>query len=231
MSDMKYFVGGILSIGWIYFSACLLATGWTHGQLGLSGLGGFIGGMVAPLALVWAVVAYLEQARQIRNNSLATKEQGDRQEKGLRELQRLIEAVARQSLALATRDRPFLECMGARIADSEEWVTFFVHNLGGRSAERAEFRLLTLGPGQSHRPQPVDWLPLEPLGTCKVRVVPEDGLLLPFEGLRTFGVDVVYTDEGGKQWHQWFLPAPDQDRDSLIVRFLPESPMQPPPDR
>lgn len=103
----RFTVAGVtLSVVWVAFFAWLIYfKRQTLDQLTLNEWGDFFAGFMAPLALVWLVLGYLQQGEELRLNTEALRLQQDELQNQVRETAALAKHAARQAEASETMAR------------------------------------------------------------------------------------------------------------------------------
>ena len=90
--------GSVLSVVWLGFFAWLLYYKRASlGQLALNEWGDFFAGFMAPLALIWLVLGYIQQGEELRLNTEALRMQQEELRRQVEETAALAEHAARQA--------------------------------------------------------------------------------------------------------------------------------------
>lgn len=137
------FTGLLLSIAWCsVFVALLIWKRESIADLTLNEWGDFFAGAVAPLALFWLVLGYLQQGEELRLNTEALHAQQAELRRQVAETATLAanserQAAAAEQLALATKS----EVQRAMLREEAESWPLFRAAGGQRSGARTEIRV------------------------------------------------------------------------------------------
>jgi len=114
-------VGFVLSALWLGAFGVILLNKWADAEnMGLNEWGDFLAGLTAPLALMWVVIGYFLQGKELRINTEALKAQQEELRRQVEETAILAQssdrqaAAAEQAVDLSRRDR-------AR-SEREDWI-------------------------------------------------------------------------------------------------------------
>lgn len=139
--------GLLLSAAWCgVFVALLYLKRSTIGALTLNEWGDFFAGAVAPLALFWLVLGYLQQGEELRLNTEALRAQQEELRRQVAETASLAanaerQAAATEQLALATKN----EAQRVTLKEEAESLPLFRPSGGSVSPARTELNVKNAG--------------------------------------------------------------------------------------
>lgn len=140
-------IGVVLSLAWGAFFLCLLY--WKRESvltLTLNEWGDFFAGAVAPVALFWLVLGYIQQGEELRLNTEALRAQQEELRRQVEETATLAlnaerQAAATEQLALATKN----EVQRAVLKEEAESMPLFRSGGGSGSGGRTELNVRNAG--------------------------------------------------------------------------------------
>ena len=140
-------LGSTVSAIWcLGFVALLFYKRNTLGSLTLNEWGDFFAGAMAPLALFWLVMGYLQQGEELRLNTDALRAQQEELRRQVAETAILAEnskrqAAAAEQLAMASMD----EVQRARLKEAADAMPIFRSTTGTNSADKYRLQVKNVG--------------------------------------------------------------------------------------
>lgn len=142
-------VGFSLTFIWCLFFVLLLYFYYKNGQLKnikINEWGDFFSGAVAPLALFWLVIGYLQQGEELRLNNDALRSQQEELRRQAQETAILAknterQAVATEQLALASKS----EAQRNALKEEASLLPLFRYGGGMGNAEKTEINITNIG--------------------------------------------------------------------------------------
>jgi hypothetical protein len=195
-------IGLALSLIWIAAAVCLATSKSSElPTLALNAWGDFFAGVMAPLALFWLVLGYLQQGEELRLNTEALKAQQEELRRQVAETAALVaqserQAAAAEKLALATMS----ESQRAALKEAMEAMPIFRPGGGRGSGANTSINIRNVG-------ATVKELSVSCTNGGSIRIVPKDVFESGAEGkLKVEGVTswpfpftISFTDKFNKK--------------------------------
>ncbi|MDT8923814.1 hypothetical protein RBE51_13420 [Pseudomonas taiwanensis] len=209
-------LGAVLSVAWVVVAAFVIVLYSNGESLSASGWGDLFAGLFGPIAIIWIVLGFVQQGRQISlqvdelKDSIATQKQ----------MVKITEQQLRHSIDVIERHaEPFLKISAGAIDKSQK------HNIGelfvstsGPHVTNCEFNMV----GELVEFNYTPGTTLDEVGSIKI---PAEKMCFDIPYVLTISYKKSTGTESSQSFEVVQTDMPDEQQRRLVVKKLPMAPM------
>lgn len=141
-----------ITVIWLTVIISLWIFGGLSSPTSLNELGDFLAGIFAPIAFLWLILGYVQQGKQLEQNTKALEQQEralqlqiDEMKEGVKQQTRLVEMQNQQLIMLVQEKIPFIKLYDAKLNLNKNRFSTLENQLHTKNRKELSFKLKNEG--------------------------------------------------------------------------------------